>query len=235
MEEKKYKLVALLPMKAHSERIKRKNFKNFSGKPLFQWVLDTLLEIKEIEKVIINTDAKHILIEQGLNLDSGRIILRERKKDLCGDYVSMNDVLMDDVININAESYLMTHTTNPLIKCTTIKQAYRKYLDGLKNHSKDSLFTVNKYQTRFYRPDGTAINHDKDNLVRTQDLEGYYEENSNLYIFSQKSFKLNNARIGNKPILFETPRIESIDIDDETGWKLAELIKLSELIISSQS
>ena len=50
---KKQKIVALLPMKANSERVKGKNFKDFNGKPLFRWTLDTLLAIKEIDKIII--------------------------------------------------------------------------------------------------------------------------------------------------------------------------------------
>ena len=62
---KKQKIVALLPMKANSERVKGKNFKDFNGKPLFRWTLDTLLAIKEIDKIIINTDASDILYQNG--------------------------------------------------------------------------------------------------------------------------------------------------------------------------
>ena len=54
----KKRVVALLPMKANSERVKGKNFKNFGGKPLFKWVLDTLISIDLIDEVIINTDAR---------------------------------------------------------------------------------------------------------------------------------------------------------------------------------
>jgi CMP-N-acetylneuraminic acid synthetase len=81
---------------------------------------------------------------------------------------------------------------------------------------------VNKFQTRFYRADGSPVNHDPNNLIRTQDLEPWFEENSNLYIFSKPSFEATNARIGKRPILFETPRSESADIDDQEGWDIAE-------------
>jgi CMP-N-acetylneuraminic acid synthetase len=83
---------------------------------------------------------------------------------------------------------------------------------------------VNRYQTRFYRVDGSAINHDPENLVRTQDLELWFEENSSLYIFTAESFAKTNARIGARPIMFETPRLESIDIDTEPDWRLAEIV-----------
>ena len=62
----KYSLVALLPMKANSDRIKGKNFKSFCGKPLFRWVLDTLLSCEDIELIVINTDAVKILDDYDL-------------------------------------------------------------------------------------------------------------------------------------------------------------------------
>ena len=43
------RIVALLPMKANSTRVPGKNFLNFCGKPLFRWVLDSLLEVPEID------------------------------------------------------------------------------------------------------------------------------------------------------------------------------------------
>ena len=46
------RIVALLPMKANSERVKGKNFREFCGKPLFKWILDTLLEVTEIDQLL---------------------------------------------------------------------------------------------------------------------------------------------------------------------------------------
>ena len=57
----KEEFIALLPIKAHSERIKNKNFKKLGNIPLFQWILNTLIEIEEIDKIIINTDSEKIL------------------------------------------------------------------------------------------------------------------------------------------------------------------------------
>jgi len=215
--------IALLPMKAHSARVTGKNFRDFAGKPLFRWILDTLLEVKEIDRIVINTDARDILAEKGL-IDTDRILIRDRKPEICGDFVSMNLVIADDLENIPADAYVMTHTTNPLISAPTIRAALQSYESGVASGAHDSLFTVNKFQTRFYRTDGSPVNHDPDNLIRTQDLEPWFEENSNLYIFSRKSFAVTSARIGKKPILFETPRAESADIDDQEGWDIAETL-----------
>ncbi len=202
-------LVALLPMKAHSERVRGKNFREFRGKPLFRWILDTLLAMPEIDLVCINTDARGILAANGL-AEGPRLRIRDRRPEICGDSVSMNAVLADDLAHVAADAYLMTHATNPLLRPETIRAALA-----------DSLFSVNKVQARFYRADGSAVNHDPDHLVRTQDLEPWFEENSNLYLFTRESFAASFARIGEKPLLFETPRLESIDIDDQDDWNFA--------------
>lgn len=216
----KHKTVALLPMKANSERVKGKNFREFNGKPLFRWVLDSLLAVEEIDLVVINTDARHILAENGL-ADSDHILIRDRKPEICGDLVSMNLVLADDIANVEADTYLMTHTTNPLLSSKTISGALHSFFAAKSEGTADSLFTVDKIQTRFYRADGSPINHDPDNLIRTQDLEPWYEENSNLYIFTKDSFAKTHARIGKNPIMFETPKFESIDIDTPDDWDFA--------------
>jgi CMP-N-acetylneuraminic acid synthetase len=223
-----YKCVALLPMKAHSARVSGKNFRPLAGKPLFRWILDTLLEIPEIEKVIINTDAREILAQNGLE-DSERIVIRDRKPEICGDMVSMNLVLADDLAAVDSATYLMTHTTNPLLGGATVRGALAAYNESLSLGKADSLFTVNKYQTRFYRADCSPVNHDPKKLIRTQDLEPWFEENSNLYIFNRASFASTKARIGSNPMMFEIPRLESADIDDSDGWKIAETLAKAKL------
>jgi CMP-N-acetylneuraminic acid synthetase len=220
MTTTKPRIVALLPMKANSVRVKGKNFRDFCGKPLFRWILDTLLAVEEIDLIVINTDARHILAENGL-VDTDRVLIRDRKPEICGDFVSMNLVLADDIANVEADMYLMTHTTNPLMSAETISKAIRAYQEGVASGKADSLFTVDKIQTRFYRADCSAVNHDPDNLIRTQDLEPWYEENSNLYIFTRDSFAKTNARIGKQPMMHEGPRLESIDIDDQEDWDFA--------------
>ncbi len=214
------KIVALLPMKANSVRVPQKNFRNFNGKPLFRWILDTLLSLEEIEKIVINTDAREILASHGLR-DSERIIIRDRPNSICGDEISMNLILSDDIQNISADIFLMTHTTSPLLSADTIRKALKTFIDSHPRQKVDSLFSVNRFQTRFYSKDGSAINHDPSLLVKTQDLEPWYEENSNLYLFTPASFMSTQSRIGKHPILFVTPKLESFDIDGTEDWELA--------------
>lgn len=223
--DKHYGLVALLPMKLHSERVPGKNFKEFSGEPLFSWILKSLLSVEKIEKVVINTDAVDVLEKYDI-IQNEKIILRNRPEEIRGDLVSMNKVIYDDISHVVSDHYLMTHTTNPLISSKTINNSISEYYQSLQSGF-DSLFTVNQFQSRFYHKDTSPINHDPSELIRTQDLEPIYEENSCLYLFSRKSFEGTNARIGKNPGIYSTPKYESIDIDDYESWTLADLIKKS--------
>jgi len=76
------------------------------------------------------------------------------------------------------------------------------------------LFSVTPVKTRFYWPDGTGINHDLRHLIRTQDLEPIYEENSCFYIFSRQTNLKHESRLGSRPMMFPIDRLEAADIDD---------------------
>lgn len=217
------KIVVLLPIKNNSQRVIGKNFRDFNGKPLFTHILDTLLKIECISKIIINTDS-NLLIDYFKSRPNKRIYIHKRPPEICGDDVSMNEVIKYD-LNLSSEEYfLQTHTTNPLLKPDTIENGIKKYFKNLNRY--DSLFTVNKYQSRFYNHKVIPLNHDPDHLIKTQDLNPVYEENSNFYIFSKKSFlDANFNRIGQAPLMFPTPLSESIDIDTYEDFLFAENIQ----------
>ena len=164
-----HKLIALLPMKAVSQRVPGKNFKLFAGRPLYQWVLDTLLQNDAVERIIINTDAEHLLESSGIVRDQ-KILIRNRRPELCGNSVSMNHIIADDLEHVSSKTYLMTHTTNPLMSDETVRGALQAYEQALPS-GYDSLFSVNRYQTRFYKKDGEPINHDPDHLIQNNRLK----------------------------------------------------------------
>ena len=214
------KLIALLPMKAHSERVPNKNMRDFCGKPLYHRVLEALLGSRHIKEVCINTDSKQIAEDAHSNFDRIRII--DRPQYLQGDLVPMNDIIAYDLTQIEGEHFLQTHSTNPLLTIPTINHAIEAYFNNLDRC--DSLFSITRLQTRLYWQDGRPINHNPDELLRTQDLPPVCEENSNLYIFSKKSFQKHKRRIGEKPYLFEMDKIEAVDIDEETDFQIAEAL-----------
>ena len=174
------KIVALLPFKANSERVVGKNFKILGSKPLYKWMLDKLLEIDQINKIVINTDARKLLKEKGFK-ENKKILIRDRKIEIQGDYVSMNKIIEDDINNIHADIFFMTHTTNPFLSKSTIEKAIRFFIDIQKDKKFDSMFSVEKMQDRFYDKTSSPVNHDPKKLERTQDLEPLYKENSNLF------------------------------------------------------
>jgi CMP-N-acetylneuraminic acid synthetase len=216
------KTIALLPFKVNSERVPNKNFKSIGGKYLYKWMLEKLIMCHFIDEVIINTDADNLIDHDNI-FSNDKVNIRKRRKEICGDHTSMNLVIEDDVKNSLGDIYIMTHTTNPLLSTDTINRAFELFLNkSTKLHECDSLFSVNRIQTRFYKKSGIPINHNPKDLARTQDLEAYYEENSNLYIFTKDSFNSSSSRIGINPYLFETPRIESFEIDDKEDWFIVE-------------
>jgi len=216
------KLVALLPMKGHSERVPNKNLKNFNGNPLFHSILGELLKCKRISQVVINTDSRAIADSALENFE--RVKIHRRPESIQGDFVSMNDIINYDLKLCEGEAhFLQTHSTNPLLKAETIDRAIEQYFNNLDKN--DSLFSVTRLQTRLYRKTGEAINHNPKELLRTQDLPPVFEENSNFYIFSKKAFqKADNKRIALKPNMFEISKLEAIDIDEPEDFKLAELL-----------
>lgn len=211
----------LLPMKGHSERVPNKNLKIFVEKPLYHYVLNEILKSRYLNKVYIDTDSDSIIGDVSKNFPDVQII--HRKMELIGDFVSMNKIIEYDLSLIDGEIFLQTHSTNPLLSVETIDKALNFFLN--ENHQFDSVFSVTKLQTRFYWADCKPVNHNPNELLRTQDLPPLYEENSNFYIFTKQSFNAaNNKRIGLKPNMFEMPSTETVDIDTPFDFNLAEQI-----------
>jgi len=216
------KLTVLLPMKATSERVPNKNMKDFNGAPLYHAVMKSLLSSKYIDKVVINTDSKVIASDAKENFGD-KVMIIDRPVSIQGGDVSMNIIIDYDLQRLEGEYFLQTHSTNPLLRPETIDEAIEAYFDSLDVF--DSIFGVTKVQTRFYDKNAQPINHNPEELLRTQDLEPLYEENSNFYIFSKESFeKAGRKRIGVKPQIFEVNKLEAVDIDEPEDFVLAELL-----------
>jgi len=217
----KMQIHALLPMKGHSERVPDKNMRLFAGKPLYHRIASVLQEMPTIKSIVINTDSKRIAEDAVKNFT--KVVIHHRPAEIQGDMVSMNDIIAYDLSLLQGEYFLQTHSTNPLLKLNTLEQAFKKYFETEKNL--DSLFSVSKLNTRLYWPDGKPVNHNPKELIRTQDLDPLYEENSNFYLFSRSSFfNAGNCRIGLKPQMFPVNNLESLDIDEEIDFQLAEYI-----------
>jgi len=218
------KVIALLPMKGNSERVKNKNLKNFSGKPLYHRVMDTLISSKYIDKVVVNTDSEAIKQDLLKNYNQTTIII-DRPQAIVGDFVSMNKIIEHDINSVDADYYVQTHSTNPLLTVSSLDNALEAMFKLYPEGSHDSIYAVTKWQTRLYSKDGSPFNHNPKELLRTQDLEPLFEENSNFYIFTKEAFKnAGNKRIGLNPKMHELDKIEAIDIDEPQDFIIAEAL-----------
>ena len=216
----KTRIVALVPMRHHSERVPGKNYRSFAGRPLYQYIIENLLSCPKIDEVVIDTDSPVIFEDSAEHFPEVRLI--ERPKKLRADTIPTNEVLLHDVSEIEADFYLQTHSTNPLLQTETITQAIDDFLNNYPIY--DSLFSVTRLQTRLWNQLGQPINHNPAILARTQDLPPIYEENSNMYIFSRTTLENRRNRLGERPLMFEMDALEAYDIDEELDFQIAEFL-----------
>lgn len=209
-------VTALVPMKHHSQRVPGKNYRPMAGKPLFHHILERLDQVPAVEEIVVNTDSP--VIKEGLLEHFPAVRILDRPRELCGDKVSMNKIISYDLSQIEADTFLQTHTTNPLLRSESIAKAIQTYFSHLPDY--DSLFSVTRLYTRLWDEKGHAINHDPGELIQTQNLPPVYEENSCMYIFSRASFQERNNRLGRHPYLFEIDAREAWDIDTELDFDI---------------
>ena len=215
-----YRIAALVPMRHHSQRVPGKNYRTLAGKPLFHHILETLLQVPELDSVAVDTDSEPVM--EGVGRFFPAVKLIERPGHLRADDVPMNDILLYDTAQIGADFFLQSHSTNPLLKAETVSQAVRSFASTYPEH--DSLFSVTRLQTRLYFQDGRAINHNPRELIQTQDLPPVYEENSCLYLFTRDNLVRWHHRIGPRPLMYEIPAEEAWDIDEELDFTICDFL-----------
>ncbi len=214
------KIIALVPMRHESVRVPGKNYRLLAGKPLFHHIINTLLKVPELAAIVVDTDSLEIIT--GLQDHFPDVKVISRPEHLRGDQVPMNEILIHDTSIIEAEFYLQTHSTNPLLRPETISAAIQAFLDAIPEY--DSLFGVTRYQTRLWDQLGRPINHNPNILLRTQDLPPIYEENSCVYIFERHTLINRRNRLGERPLMFEIPAREAQDIDDELDFIITDML-----------
>ena len=209
------KVVAVVPMKLNNRRLPQKNTKAFTnGKPLCWYILNTLKEIEKIDEVYVYCSNPKITDY----LPEGVKYLR-RSEELDQDTTSMNEVLEAFAADVPADVYVMTHTTAPFIQGTSIEKGLAAVLE----QGYDSAFAVKMLQ-EFLWKDGKPFNYTLERISRTQDLEVLYCETSGFYIYRKNVIAQMKRRIGNHPYMVTVGEIESIDIDEQEDFEIADAI-----------
>jgi CMP-N-acetylneuraminic acid synthetase len=214
------KIAALVPMRHHSQRVPGKNYRPLAGKPLFHYIVESLLSVSEIHQVVVDTDSEPVI--QSLRQNFPQVKVIHRPENLRADDIAMNEILKHDTSQVEADVYLQTHSTNPLLRPDTILRAIQTFLAN--SSTCDSLFSVTRLQTRLYDQFGHALNHDPAVLIQTQELPPVYEENSCLYLFTRENLLKRNHRIGEHPFMFEISPEEAWDIDEELDFAVCEFL-----------
>ncbi len=214
------KLAALVPMRHHSQRVPGKNYRPLAGKPLYQHIVEALLACPEVDQVVVDTDSQPVM--EGLRSNFPAVRILERPQELRADAVSMNEILAYDTSQVEADFYLQTHSTNPLLRSETISRAIQALLGNYPGY--DSLFTVTRLQVRLWDQLGRAINHNPAILLQTQDLPPVFEENSCAYIFTRPTLLSRRNRLGERPYMFEIPAKEAWDIDEELDFAICDFL-----------
>jgi CMP-N-acetylneuraminic acid synthetase len=214
------KIVALVPMRHHSQRVPGKNYRPLGGKPLFHHIITTLMECAEISQIAVDTDSSPVI--DGLRKDFPQALILERPERLRADTVPMNEILAYDTSQVEADFYLQTHSTNPLLRSETITKAVRTFLANYPAY--DSMFSVTRWQTRLWDELTRPINHNPNILLQTQDLPPVYEENSCIYIFTRQKLLERRNRLGERPMMFTIDAAEAWDIDEELDFYITDYL-----------
>ena len=207
--------VAVVPMKLTNRRLPQKNIKPFTnGKPLCWYILNTLLTISDIDEVYVYCSNPEIK-----NYIPKTVKYLRRSVALDQDTTTMNEILRVFSQKVEADVYVLTHTTAPFVTAKSIQ----KGIDAVKSEKYDSAFAAKKLQSFLWK-DGMPLNYDLDNIPRTQDLPPIYEETCGFYIYRREVITDMGRRIGDKPFIVEVGQIEGVDIDEEEDFMIADAL-----------
>lgn len=208
------KRVAFVPIRLNSQRVVGKNLRDLGGRPMMTYLLQSLAAAKNIDQVYVYCSSPEI--EQYLP-EGVKLLLRDKRLDST---LTLGAEIYDAFISeVDADIYILAHATSPFIRTSTIEQAVAAVESG----EHDSAFSAERIQT-FTWWQGKPLNYSLENIPRTQELEPIYVETSAFFVFRREVWTHQHRRIGDKPYVAVTDRIESIDIDNPDDFTLAEAI-----------
>ncbi len=208
------KIAAFVPIRLNSKRVVGKNLKMLGDKPLLQHILETLVKVPQISDVYVYCSQESIIpyLPQGVKF-------LKRSTTLDSDETLGKEIYDAFVKEVDADIYMLAHTTSPFIKCDTIGNAIDKVVSG----EHDSAFSAQKIQT-FTWYNGKPLNYSLKEIPRTQTIEPVLVETSAFYIFRREVWTQMHQRVGNTPYMAIVDAIEGIDIDYPEDFEFATKI-----------
>lgn len=220
------KVTCFLPCRAGSERVKNKNTRQFAGIEggLLKIKLDQLIRCSLIDTIVLSTDDQKV-IDVSKPYGS-RIRIDNRPSGLAS-----SDAILDDLIRyvgkiISGPHILWTHVTSPFTGEDIYTRAINDYFSFIKTDKFDSLMSVTPLRVHVWDRKGEPVNYKRAEIrwPRSQQVDPLFEVNSAIFINSRENYIRLEDRIGLNPYLFEMDKTESLDIDYEDDFLLAESI-----------
>jgi len=212
-------VVALLPMRGGSERVRNKNLRLLADRPLYTYMLDTLLDLDFCQEVFVDTDSD--AIEAAVRSTHPDVRVYRRPVSLGSGDTPMTDVILDFLGNFSFDRVLQVHSTSPFLCSSSLKSAYKVLRS---DPGCDSVFSVTSLQARLWTEELAPINHNPAFLERTQDLSPILLENSGFYLLNSDVIRATRNRIGRSPKAVRINTLEALDIDTEDDFNLAQFV-----------
>lgn len=209
-------MICIIPARGGSKRIPRKNIKDFNGKPIILYTIDTCIDSNIFDKVIVSTDDLEIASI------AGKTDIYIRSKENSTDTSTTMDAIEETIINCNiTQDICIVYPCNPLLQVTDLQGANNIF----SNHDIDMLTFIMKYShpiQRAFHIDSNGhlvYNERKYSNTRTQDLEVYYHDAGMCYFMDiNKRNDINRKCVG-----YVIDNKYGIDIDTLEDWAYAEL------------
>ena len=219
-------IVAIIPARGGSQRIKKKNIKKFCSKPILYWTIKTLKKSKLFSKIVLTTDDKQIK-KTGEQFGFDYII--SRPSNLADNYTPTKAVI-EHAIRVLKKKFKIKYVCcvypcNPFLEILDLKKSFKI----LKKNKKKFVSSVTEYahpiQRAFKLGNKKKIIflNKKNELKRTQDLVKTYHDVGQFYWGSVDNW-LSKKKIHSNGIGLPIPKWRAVDIDNPNDWKKAELL-----------
>ncbi len=210
------KVVLFIPIKLNNQRLPGKNLMELDGRPLCDYIFNTVNQITTINEKYVYCSDERIKSY----MPEGMIFLK-RDASLDGFQVKGLEIIDAFVRDVDADIYVLTHVTQPFTQTQSIEKALNKVLyEGY-----DSAFSCKCIQDYCWYK-GMPFNYNMQDIVTTQQLEPIYMETGAFFIFRKEVFTKFHQRIGKNPYMYTLDSFEAIDIDTAEDFEFAKVAAL---------
>ena len=211
---KKDKLTAVIPVRKGSQRVKNKNLKPFADSTLLDIKIETLKKVIGLDEIVVSSDSQEMLdIARKHNVTAHR-----REDYYASSEVNNSDFMVNLTTSVDSEYIMYSPCTSPLLSNETISECISKFRAGAQN-----IVTVTSQKHHMWL-DGEPLNYDPSDAPNSQDLPDIYSVNYGCCIISCEDLHELRNVVTDTQTFHVTDEIESIDIDTEFDFMVAEYV-----------